>query len=71
MTNTIIPRTADPDNSSLVGDASDSLRELFERTPREPWSSNSVNTWAPAATSAATNALTIATAPAIGASIHA
>jgi putative transposase len=35
MTNTIIPRTDDADNSTLLGDASDSLRELFERTLRE------------------------------------
>jgi transposase-like protein len=35
MTKTIIPRTADLDNISVLGDASESLRELFEHTLRE------------------------------------
>jgi len=40
MTDTIIPRTADRDNTDLLGtdllgDASDSLRQLFERTLRQ------------------------------------
>src|ERR1017187_3891124 len=34
MTSTIIPRTADNDNS-LLGDPSDAMRELFEHTLRE------------------------------------
>ena len=35
MTKTIIPRTADLDNSTLLGDASESLKDLFEHTLRE------------------------------------
>jgi hypothetical protein len=35
MTTTIIPRTAEADNSILLGDAGDSLGELFDRTLRE------------------------------------
>jgi putative transposase len=35
MTKTIIPRTADLDNTGVLGDASESLRELFEHTLRE------------------------------------
>ena len=35
MTKMIIPRTADLDNSTVLGDTGDSLRELFEHTLRE------------------------------------
>ncbi len=35
MTNPIIPRTDNLDNTDLLGDASDSLRELFEHTLRQ------------------------------------
>jgi putative transposase len=35
MTKMIIPRTADLDNTAVLGDTSDSLRELFEHTLRE------------------------------------
>lgn len=35
MTNTIIPRTDDLDNTDLLGDPSDPLRNLFERALRQ------------------------------------